>query len=95
MGRAAGSPEQGRPAPRTARVAYVDAEGRETQDPAAAVQGEIVEYDGDGRPRGRTRFFLAERQIRWLPISESAFLIWVLAALIGVWLVIGVVLKLT
>jgi hypothetical protein len=95
MGRAAGAPGQGRPASKSTRVAYVDAEGRETMDPEAAVQGEIVEYDGEGRSRSRTRFFLAEREIRWLPIGEGAFLLWVLVALIVVWLVIGLVLKLT
>jgi hypothetical protein len=94
MGRAAGSPGQG-PPPKSTRVAYVDAEGRETQDAAAAVSGEIVEYDADGRSHRRTRFFLAEREIRWLPIGEAAFLLWVLVALIAVWLVVGVVLKLT
>lgn len=91
---AAGGPGQDRE-PSSKRVAYVDAEGRETQDPAAAVRGEIVEYDAHGRSRGRTRFFLAEREIRWLPIGEAAFLIWVLAGLIAVWLIVGLVLKLT
>lgn len=75
-----------------AGVAYTDAEGRATDDPAAAVSGEIVEYDAQGEPRRRTRFFLDEREIPWLPVSEPAFLLWVLIALMVVWLVIGLIL---
>jgi hypothetical protein len=73
-------------------VAYTDAEGQTTEDPAAAVSGEIVEYDAHGRPRRRTRFFLNERELPWLPVSEPAFLLWILIALMVIWLVIGVVL---
>jgi hypothetical protein len=80
------------PAP---RVAYTDAEGRATDDPAAAVHGEIVEFDAHGQPRRRTRFFLAERELPWLPVGEAAFLIWVLVALMLVWLAVGLVLRLT
>jgi len=80
------------PAP---RVAYTDAEGRATDDPAAAIHGEIVEYDAHGEPRRRTRFFLAERELPWLPISEAAFLLWVLIALMLIWLAVGLVLRLT
>ena len=76
-------------------AAYVDADGRPTADPEAAVRGEIVEYDAHGRPRRRTRFFLAERELPWLPVSEPAFLLWVLAALMLVWIAIGIVLYLT
>ena len=76
------------------RVVYTDAEGRATDDPAAAVHGENVELDPHGEAR-RTRFFLAERDIPWLPVSEPAFLIWVLVALMVTWLVIGLVLTLT
>jgi hypothetical protein len=76
-------------------VAYVDAEGRVTADPAAAVRGEIVEYDDQGEPRRRTRFFLAERELSWLPISEPAFLLWVLALLMLAWIAVGLVLALT
>jgi len=74
------------------RVSYTDAEGRPTADPGAAVEGEIVEYDGHGRPRVRARFFLDQRDIPWLPVSEPAFLLWVLVGLMLVWLVIAVVL---
>jgi hypothetical protein len=38
------------------------------------------------------RFFLDKGEIPWLPVSEPAFLLWVLIALMVIWLVIGVVL---
>ena len=91
MGRAEGPRAARRSTPARA-VAYTDAEGRATDDPAAAVQGEIVDYDTHGAPARRTRFFLSERELPWLPISESAFLLWVLVALMAVWVVIGLVL---
>jgi len=75
-------------------VAYIDAHGRPTDDPAAAVHGEITEFNGQGKPRRRTRFFLDDNALPWLPVSEPAFLLWVLAALTGVWLVVGVILGL-
>ena len=53
---------------------------------------EIVEYDTHGQPRRRTRFFLDQRELPWLPVSEPAFLLWVLIALMVIWLVIGLVL---
>jgi hypothetical protein len=57
------------------------------------VQGEIVGYDTHGAPTRRTRFFLSERELpSWLPVSEPAFLLWVLVALMAVWVVIGLVL---
>ena len=73
-------------------VVYTDAEGETTDDPSAAVRGEIVEYDAHGQPRRRTRFFLDERDLPWLPVSEPAFLLWVLIVLMVIWLVIGLVL---
>ena len=91
MARAERQPAARRPTPARA-VAYTDAEGRATDDPAAAVQGEIVDYDAHGTPTRRTRFFLSERELPWLPISEPAFLLWVLVALMAVWVVIGLVL---
>ena len=92
MGRAEGQqPLIPTPGPRRA-VAYTDADGSVTDDPAAAVRGEIVEYDAHGRPRQKTRFFLSERELPWLPVSEPAFLLWVLIALMAIWLVIGLVL---
>jgi hypothetical protein len=76
-------------------VAYTDVHGHPTDDPAAAVRGEITEFDAHGRPRRRTRFFLDEEsRPSWLPVSEPAFLLWVLAALIVAWLVVGVILGL-
>jgi len=68
---------------------YVDAEGRPTTDPGTAIRGEILEYDGEGHPK-RTWFFLKEVEIKWLPMSEGAFLLWVLVFLFGVWVLIGV-----
>jgi hypothetical protein len=92
-----GSLEPGLPAPAPAPVAaravrYTDAEGSPTEDPAAAVHGEMVEYDAGGEVRRRTRFFLREEEIPWLPVSEPAFLLWVLVALVLIWAVIGVIL---
>jgi hypothetical protein len=76
-------------------VAYVDGEGHPTEDPAAAVRGEVTEYDAHGRPRRLTRFFfLDEKALPWLPVSEAAFLLWVLVALIVTWLVVGLILGL-
>jgi hypothetical protein len=80
--------------PRRKVVAYVDATGHATHDPAQAVSGEIAEYDDHGRLR-RTRFFLDRSELSWLPVSEPAFLLWVLAGLILVWACIGLVLTLT
>ncbi len=95
MGRADRDPARDDPHREAPRSAYTDAEGRATTDPTAAVHGEIVEYDAHGEPRRRTRFFLAERELPWLPISEPALLLWVLALLMLVWLGIGLVLRLT
>jgi hypothetical protein len=81
-------------APPRKAVAYADAAGRATEDPALAASGEIVEYDAHGQLR-RTRFFLDRSEIPWLPVSEAAFLLWVLAALFVVWACIGLVLTLT
>jgi hypothetical protein len=39
-------------------------------------------------------FSFAQVELKWLPVSESAFLLWVLAALFGVWLVVGYLLGL-
>lgn len=76
---------------RNPAATYLDAEGNRTEDPALAVRGEVVEHDEkDGRIR-RTWFFIEEVEIKWLPISESAFLLWVLGLLLGIWLLIGVI----
>jgi hypothetical protein len=77
------------------RVSYLDARGRSTDDPDGAVSGEVAEYDDHGRVLGRTRFFLDRSELPWLPVGETAFLLWVLALLVLVWVVIAVVLHLT
>jgi len=40
------------------------------------------------------RFSFAQVELKWLPVSESAFLLWVLATLFGVWLLVGYLLGL-
>ena len=60
--------------PPVLRPAYFDAEGNRTEDPALAVRGEIIEHD----PKSG-----------WLPVRESAFLLWVLLALLLLWILIG------
>jgi hypothetical protein len=95
MGRAETDPAtRGAVAPPVRTIAYRDSQGRPTDDPEAAVSGEIAEYTAHGRLHRRTSFFLSERELPWLPVSEPAFLLWVLAALIVIWLVIGLVLHL-
>jgi hypothetical protein len=74
------------------RIRYVDADGQPTDDPALAARGEVVEYDAHGRPARRAKFFLDRSELPWLPVSEPAFLLWVLAGLFIVWLAIGFVL---
>ena len=92
-----GSLEPGLPTPAPVpaggrAVSYTDAEGLPTDDPGSAVRGEMVEYDAGGEVRRRTRFFLGEEEIPWLPVSEAAFLLWVLVALVLIWAVIGLIL---
>jgi hypothetical protein len=70
--------------------AYFDAEGNRTDDPAQAVRGEIVEHDAEAGRTRRTWFLVEEVQVKWLPVSESAFLLWVLFALLVIWLLIGI-----
>ena len=73
-------------------MSYTDAEGLPTDDPGSAVRGEMVEYDAGGEVRRRTRFFLSEEQIPWLPVGEAAFLLWILVALVLIWAAIGLIL---
>jgi hypothetical protein len=75
-------------------VTYTDAQGRPTDDPSAAVGSEITELDVHGQPRRRTRFFLDDDELPWLPVGEAAFLLWVLVALVVGWLVLGLILGL-
>jgi hypothetical protein len=79
---------------RRSRV-FLDAEGRVTKDPNAAVSGEVVERAPTGVVLRRRRFFLEQRELPWLPVGEAAFLLWVLGALVGVWVIVGVVLRMT
>jgi hypothetical protein len=67
---------------------YFDADGNRTEDVAQAVRGEVLDRDAEKRPR-RTWFFLEEVEIKWLPVSEGAFLLWVLGLLLVIWLGIG------
>jgi hypothetical protein len=69
--------------------AYFDAEGNRTEDPAQAVRGEVVERDPKSGRTRRTWFLVKEVEIKWLPVSESAFLLWVLLALALIWVLIG------
>jgi hypothetical protein len=71
----------------------VDEQGRRTDDPARAVRGEIVDVDASGRTR-RVWFLTSQAKLDWLPVEESAFLLWVLVGLLGLWLLIGVALGL-
>ena len=70
-------------------TAYFDAEGNRTDDPAQAVRGEVVERDPKAGRTRRTWFLVKEVEIKWLPVSESAFLLWVLLALALIWVLIG------
>ena len=76
------------------RTRLYDAEGRLTTDPARAVRGEVVEYDARGAAR-RTWFRIEPVEIKWLPISEPAFLLWVLFLFVAVWVIVAVVLRLS
>jgi hypothetical protein len=75
-------------------VVYRDASGAVVADAAEAVSGEIVE-EAEGTQRHRAWFRIQEVELDWLPIRESAFLLWILALLAAVWLAIGLVLHFT
>jgi hypothetical protein len=81
--------------PQRRRAVYVDADGVVVTNPAHAARGEIIEDDGTGNEQRRTWFRIEEVELDWLPVRESAFLLWVLALLASVWLAIGVVLHFT
>jgi hypothetical protein len=78
----------------TARIVYRDAEGKPVDNPAAAVGGEVVEHSDEGRPGKRFWFRMVELELPGLRISEAAFLLWVLALLLLIWLLIAVFLLL-
>jgi len=77
-------------AKRRRRVSDSNVDDRPTDDPAKAVPGEALEYGAHLEPARRTPFFLGRSELPWLPVSEPAFLLWVLALLFMVWLAIGV-----
>jgi len=70
------------------QVWYFDADGNRTEDLSQAVRGEVHDRDPQGRRR-RTWFLLEEVDLPWLPVSEGAFLLWVLLALVLIWVLIG------
>jgi hypothetical protein len=80
------------PESRRKNAYFLDGRGRRTDDPEQAVSGEVAEYDAHGRVLRRTRFFLGRAELPWLPMGEAAFLLWVLAVLVLVWVCIAVVL---
>ena len=59
----------------------------------AAARGEILE-PREAREGRRFWFQVEDVQLKWLPLGETAFLLWVLAALVLVWLVVALVLLL-
>jgi hypothetical protein len=75
-------------------VVYRDANGAIVSRPADAMVGEIVE-ETDGGRRTRAWFRIQEVELSWLPVPESAFLLWVLAVLAAFWLATGLVLHFT
>jgi hypothetical protein len=75
-------------------TSFVDADGKPTDDVDRAVRGEVVEYDAKTKRTRRAWFRLEQVEIRWLPVGEAAFLLWVLALLLAVWLGIGMALGL-
>jgi len=58
----------------------------------ADLQTRLDEANEPAAPRSRYSF--AQVELKWLPVSESAFLLWVMAALFGVWLLVGYLLGL-
>ena len=57
---------------------------------------ERVERTHEQTPASERRlwFRVEEVEIRWLPVGEAAFLLWVLVLLIVAWLLVGVALGL-
>ena len=74
--------------PHRRETVLLDEQGRRTDDPARAVGGEIVDGDSTGSRR-RSWFVAGQAKLDWLPVSESAFLLWVLVGLLGLWLLLG------
>ena len=61
---------------------YADADGNRAKDPGRAAGGEILEREKEGRAVQRTWFLIREVELKWLPMSEAAFLLCVLALLL-------------
>jgi hypothetical protein len=59
----------------------------------ATARGEALEPP-EAREGRRFWFQVEDVQLKWLPLSETAFLLWVLAGLVVVWLVVAIVLLL-
>jgi hypothetical protein len=76
------------------QTSFVDAEGKPTDDARRAVGGELVQYDARSKRARRAWFLIEQVEVRWLPVSEASFLLWVLVLLLAVWLGIGVALGL-
>ena len=66
-----------------------DVEGRLTSDPARAAEGEVVELDEQLDIVQRSWFRVEWIEFRWLPVSEPAFLLWVLALFVAAWVVVA------
>ena len=78
---------------RSRRAIYLDSRGAVVHDPSEAVAGTIVDDAPPGSGRRVGWFGFREIELSWLPVRESAFLLWVLVLLAVVWAVIGVVLR--
>ena len=78
---------------RVEQARLYDAEGRLTTDPTRAVRGEVVELDEHRQVSQRSWFRIEWIEIKWLPVSEPAFLLWVLAAFVVVWVVVAIWLR--
>jgi hypothetical protein len=50
--------------------------------------------DVRAKPAPRLWFRVEEMEISWLPVGETAFLLWVLAALVAVWVGVAALLLL-
>jgi hypothetical protein len=74
-------------------VHLVDAEGKAVTSLEHAVGGEILVSNDRGGSKRRTWFLIEEVEIKWLPVSESAFLLWVLVLLVAVWVAAAVALR--
>ena len=66
----------------------------EVGDSSLPFSGDVAETAHD-RSSDRPRFFLEPKDLPWLPVSEPAFLLWVLAAIVLIWIGIAVTLRLT